>query len=217
MTSDRAYIFLDESGNLDFGPKGSRYFVLTSVVMHRPFPVSERLEAYKYDCIENGANIEYFHCHDDRNEIRDAVFDAIVACLEEIRIDCLIVEKARVYPTWREGLSLYSRALDYLLRRALREESDAGVKEVIVITDALPVNRKRRTAEKSIQRAVAENQIPGMTYRILHHKSRSHYGLQVADYCCWAIFRKWQKGQSTWYDRLKPAIRNEFVPFGEGK
>lgn len=217
MTSDRAYIFLDESGNLDFGPKGSRYFVLTSVVMHRPFPVSERLEAYKYDCIENGTNIEHFHCYNDRNEIRNAVFDAIVACLDEIRIDCVIAEKARTNTRLREGQRLYLWMLAYLLRRALREESDAGVKEVIVITDTIPVNRKRRMAEKSIQRAVARNQIPGMTYRILHHQSRSHHGLQVADYCCWAIFRKWQKGQSAWYDRLKPAIRNELVPFGAGE
>ena len=155
MTSDRAYIFLDESGNLDFGPKGSRYFVLTSVVMHRPFPVSERLEAYKYDCIENGTNIEHFHCYNDRNEIRNAVFDAIVACLDEFRIDCVIAEKARTNTRLREGQRLYLWMLAYLLRRALREEFDAGVKEVIVITDTIPVNRKRRMAEKSIQRAVA--------------------------------------------------------------
>ena len=26
-----------------------------------------------------------------------------------------------------------------------------------------------------------------------------------ADYCCWAVFRKWQRGESAWYDRIKPA------------
>ena len=40
--------------------------------------------------------------------------------------------------------------------------------------------------------------------------SRSYHGLQVADYCCWAIFRKWQKGESPWYDCIKPTVRGEF-------
>lgn len=76
-----------------------------------------------------------------------------------------------------------------------------GVNEVIVITDTIPVNRKRQAVGK---------QLPELNYCILHHQSRSHYGLQVADYYCWAIFQKWQKGESTWYDRIKPAVRGEF-------
>ncbi len=51
---ERVYIFLDESGNLDFSPSGSRYFVLTSVTMRRPFQANAELDAYKYDCIEYG-------------------------------------------------------------------------------------------------------------------------------------------------------------------
>lgn len=63
-----------------------------------------------------------------------------------------------------------------------------GANEVIVITDTIPVNRKRQAVEKSIWRAVRRNQLPELKYRILHHQSRSYYGLQVADYYCWAIF-----------------------------
>lgn len=71
-----------------------------------------------------------------------------------------------------------------------------------------PVDRKRQVVEKSIRRTVRK-QMPELKYRILHHQSCSHYGLQVADYCCWAIFRKWQKGESPWYERIKPAVRGE--------
>jgi hypothetical protein len=31
------YIFLDEAGNLDFSPTGTRYFILSSVAKERPF------------------------------------------------------------------------------------------------------------------------------------------------------------------------------------
>jgi hypothetical protein len=31
------YIFLDEAGNLDFSPSGTRYFILSSITKERPF------------------------------------------------------------------------------------------------------------------------------------------------------------------------------------
>ena len=113
----------------------------------------------------------------------------------------------------RETTRLYQWMLGYLLGKALSEELNAGAKDVIVITDTIPVNKKRKAVEKSIQRALASKQRPTVAYRIFHHQSRSHYGLQVADYCCWAIFRKWERGDSSWYDRIKPAVWGEFNVF----
>ena len=88
---------------------------------------------------------------------------------------------------------------------------------VFVITDTIPVNRKRRAIERGIQGALATMLPSGMKYRMLHHNSRSHYGLQVADYCCWAIHRKWQTGESGWFDHIKPAVRSESDIFREGQ
>lgn len=206
-----AYIFLDESGNFDFSASGTRYLVLTSVGMRRPFPASDRLDDYKYECIEQGTDIEYFHCYDDRKNVRNAVFDVIAAHLDSLRIHCLVVEKAITDPALRETARLYPWMLGCLLRRALHAELHAGADEVIVITDTIPVNKKRKAVEKSIQLAAARKQLPKLKYRILHHQSRSHCGLQIADYCCWAIFRKWQTGEHTWYDRIRPAVRGEFL------
>lgn len=207
--NDCAYIFLDESGNFDFSASGSRYLVLASIGMHRPFPALRQLDDYRHDCIESGTDVEYFHCYGDRGRIRNTVFDVIARHLDEIRIYCLVVEKARIDATLHEDRRFYPWMLGYLLGRVLPEELKANTNEVIVITDTIPVNRKRQAVEKSIRRAV-RNQLPELKYRILHHQSCSHYGLQMADYCCWAIFRKWQKGESTWYDRIKPAMRGEF-------
>ena len=43
---------------------------LTGISMRRPFQVFGRLDSYKYDCIENGTNIECFHCQKDRWEVQ---------------------------------------------------------------------------------------------------------------------------------------------------
>ncbi len=142
--------------------------------------------------------------------MRNGLFDLIAAHLDGIRIDYLVVEKSGTDPPLQEAVRFYPEMLGYLLKVVLPRELDADTSEVIIITDAIPVNRKRRAVEKAVRTTLARMLPPGMNYRVLHHQSRSHYGLQVADYCCWAVFRKWQRGESAWYDRIKPAVCNEF-------
>lgn len=211
-----AYIFLDEAGNLDFSPTGSSSFVLTSVSMRRPFPGFEALDAYKHDCLEGGYNIEYFHCADDNRHVRGRVFDLIATHLDGMCIDSLIVEKRKTGPALRDDKRFYPEMLGHLLKFILPKELASGADEVIVITDTIPVNKKRHAVEKGVQLALAKMLPPGMKYRILHHASRSHYGLQVADYCCWAVYRKLQTGETACYDRIKPALRSEFDIFRTG-
>ena len=205
-----AYIFLDEAGNFDFSVNGTRYFALASVSIRRPFPAFDALDNYKHDCLEAGRNLEHFHCSHDREEVRNGLFDLIAAHLDGIRIDYLVVEKSGTDPPLQEAVRFYPEMLGHLLKVVLPRELDADSSEVIIITDAIPVNRKRRAVEKAVRTTLARMLPPGMNYRVLHHQSRSHYGLQVADYCCWAVFRKWQRGESAWYDRIKPAVCNEF-------
>lgn len=209
--NDRVYVFLDESGNLDFGVKGTRYFVLTSVSMKRPFEINDALDCYAYDCIENGLDIEYFHCYNDNRRVRRVVFDLITQRLESLEIDCLVVEKSSVTSELRTGERFYPEMFERLLRlvvRSIMSQSDLG--EIIVITDTVPINKGRRAVEKTIQTTLGR-ELPGLQHRTFHHQSRSHYGLQIADYCSWAVFRKWEVGDRAWFDRLQPAIRRESV------
>ena len=208
-----AYIFLDESGNFDFSVNGTRYFVLASVAMRRPLPGYVALDAYKYDCVESGLDIEYFHCANDSVPIRNRVFDTIADHLDGMRIDSLVVEKRKTAPPLREDRRFYPAMLVRLLQHVLPKELEAGADEFIVITDTIPVNKKRRAVEKGVQLALAELLPKEMKYRILHHQSRSHYGLQIADYGCWAIFRKWQKDDKSYYDRVGSAVRSEMDIF----
>ena len=168
------------------------------------------MDDYRHHCLEKGLDIEYFHCYRDNKNVRSRVFDLISSHIDSIYIDCLIVEKAKTEPVLREDKRFYPELLGHLLKLILPIELDTGnVEKVIVITDKIPVNKKRAAIEGAVSTAL-QNMLPsGLRYHILHHQSRSHYGLQIADYCCWAIFRKWQKGEMAWYDRIKPAVRHE--------
>lgn len=210
------YLFLDEGGNFDFSPSGTRHFVLTSVATRRPFPTHGPLDEFRHDCLEYGLDTEYFHCADDNTHVRRKVFDLIGQHLHALRVDSLIVEKPKAGPALRDDKRFYPEMLGHLLKYVVPRELKDGVDEVIVITDTIPIQKKKQAIEKAIKGALAKMLPPGMRYRILHHASRSHYGLQVADYCNWAIFRKWQKGETEYYDRIKPALRSEFDIFRTG-
>ena len=50
----------------------------------------------------------------------------------------------------------------------------------------------------------------------MHHDSRAHYGLQIADYCCWAVFRRCERGESECYERIEAAVLSNFDIFRTG-
>ena len=211
--SDRVYVFLDESGNLDFSDRGTRHFVLASVSMKRPFQMNGELDRYKYDCVEYGLEQERFHCANDNTHVRNRVFDIMSGRLDGTEIHSLVVEKNKTAPDARAEARFYPEMLGNLLSYVLETPLHATADEIIVITDTLPLKRRRRAIEKSVK-ITLERMLPNSPrHRILHHDSRSHYGLQVADYCCWAIFRKHEKGDRAYYDRIRTAVRSEWDIF----
>lgn len=207
--SDCVYIFLDESGNLDFSARGTRYFVLTSVSMERPFPMYEALDAYKYDCLEYGLENEHFHCSHDNRHVRRRVFGIIGAHLDDIGVCSLVAEKRKTEPSLADGGRLYAAMLSCLLRKVLSRTIDSKPSEVVVIADAVPLRSRRQAIEKSVRSALFDTLPKRPIYRILHHDSRAHYGLQVADYLCWAVFRRRERGESSYFDLIRPAILSE--------
>lgn len=202
-----AHIFLDESGNLDFNPSGSRYFVMTSISLVRPFPWAARLDDLKYDCIEHGQDLEDFHCGHDNWRVRRDVFDIIASNLGAIVIDYLVVDKPKTAPEYQDASRFYAFMLEYLLDHVVTSHPCVEASKVIVITDTIPAKKKRRVTERRIRRSFVAKAPAGRQFSILHHDSRSHYGLQVADYCSWALYRKLQQGDSTYFDKIEPAVR----------
>ena len=210
------YIFLDEGGNFDFSTSGSCYYTFTSVVMVRPFTFYSEFENYKYDVIEYGKNLDKFHCAEDNAHVRGRVFGLIKDNLDKFRIDSVVVRKCKTGPALRPPEKFYPRMLSYLLKHIIDKFNFDKVEEVIVITDSLPTKRNKRLFEKSIKKNLNESLRKDACYRIIHHPSSAHYGLQIADYCNWAIMRKWERGDAEHYSTIRNAIKSEFNIFRSG-
>ena len=212
-----SYLFLDEAGNFDFGPAGTGHLVLACVSMNRPFAPLPDLLDLKYDLIESGrAPLSHFHASEDRQAVRDAVLSVAVRHLDQIKVDALIVEKARVVPGLRSPEALYSWALRRLLIPVLAPGADFGF-AVHVFTDRLPLNRRRDAAEKAIKQSLSASLPSAVQFQLLHHESRTNLNLQLADYFTWALFRKWEQGDARSYDLIKSSLRSERLAFGPSK
>ncbi len=215
------YIFLDEGGNLDFSQNGTKYFSLTALTTTRDWASTySALDDKKYSLIESchNTNQEYFHCCDDNKYIKNEVFEIIAANLRlsSARLDSIIIEKRKTSVDLQDEKHFYPKMLGCLLRYIFNTVDASCVKEIIVITDQLPLKRKKNAIEKAIKQNLAEMlQYSKIQYRIFHHSSKAHYGLQIADYCNWAILRKWTTGEKAYYDKIKSFVKSEFDIFKE--
>ena len=214
---EHLYVFLDEGGNFGFSPTGTRYFMLTALTTARPFGWDADLLSLKYDELERGLELEYFHAASDRQATRNRVFDVIERHLTHSRIDSIIVEKRKTIPDWQSPSRLYPEMLGYLLRFIVEREAISHYAGLVVMTDVIPVNKQREAVRKGVLEALAQHLPSGVPYRVLHHDSKSCPGLQVADYCNWAIYRKWDQADERSYARIRQAIRSEFDIFRQGR
>lgn len=210
------YIFLDEGGNLDFSPTGTKYFTLTTLSKERPFESYEHLNELKYNLIELGVEIEYFRASGDRQAVRNSVFDIINTNLNSMRLDSLIVEKRKTGPALQHEERFYPEMLGYLLPYVVNGYNLSLFEKVIVFTDNIPLQKKRKAIEKSIKKVLAHKLPVGVTYYIFHHASKSNYDLQLVDYCNWAIYRKWENGDLRSYSVIQRALVSEFDIFQAG-
>jgi len=204
------YIFLDEGGNFDFSPNGTKYFTITSVSAIRPFNFNPPIDSLRHDFIESGIGLEYFHASEDRQIVRDEVFKIITSNLKGFSIDSVIVEKAKVQPVKRGLADFYLYTMGNLLKHLIENKNLNEYCGIIIITDSLPVNKLRKSVEKAIQTSVSHIlKLIQKQYYIFHHDSKSSGGLQIADYCNWAIYRKWDRLDNRSYDLISDAIRTE--------
>lgn len=219
-TTKPLYIFLDEGGDFNFSDKGSEYFTISSFTTWRDWSeVYSKFEQQKYDLLEYGINQEKFHCCEDNPHVRNNIFNILNNYFNDSisRIDSIIAEKRKTGPALQEEKQFYSRLLGYLLRHIFEQINKTLISEVIVITDSLPINKKKGIFKKEIKAALKEKlKDTGIKFRIYHHPSNTHYGLQIIDYCNWAIFRKWEKNQNNYYNIIKKNVKSEFPVFRRG-
>ena len=182
------YLFIDEAGNLDFTMSGSKLFVFICLTGDWRASGLLRLHGLRQDMLRRGLDIEYFHASENKQDVRTEVFRALHESHVAGKIVALVVEKAAVPLAEREPVVFYTKFLRHTISHVIEHAEG----EHVIITDSIPIQKKRRAIEKALRSALAETHARTMIY---HHASKSHLELQCADYFGWAIWRYLTKSE----------------------
>ncbi|MCI7484451.1 MAG: DUF3800 domain-containing protein [Helicobacter sp.] len=217
------YIFVDESGDMDFSQKGSKHYMFGFLAKKRPFRLHETIANYRYDLLERNLtlpknekrlDIERFHACEDNKHIKKQLFELISSFQQEdIKIYSYILEKPKVFPEkTQDSATFYSENLKFAITRLL--EKIKIKQNFIIITDNLAVknnkNKQVGAIKGGIKQYLKANNI-NAKYDVFHHASASSVNLQIIDYINWAIFRKYEKDDDSFYQQISKYILEEEV------
>lgn len=226
--TDTIYIFVDEAGDMDFSKNGTKHYMFSFLVKKRPFKLHEYISNYRYTLLENNlskfsnfkVDIEAFHASYDNKYVRDELFNIIETFEKEaVKVYSYILEKPKVEPLKRKDKdSFYIENLKYSIQRLL-DKFDIDT-NFIIITDRLPLKQNKKKQIKALKEGIKNyisNKKLDIRYDIFHHCSASSVNLQIIDYISWAIFRKYERNDIKYYDKIKKYILDEELMTKERK
>ena len=212
------YIFLDESGDLNFSASSTQYFSLGAIYLIRPFESIKEITELKYDLWETGIEFEYFHATEDKQTTRDSMFNILLGNVGKFWFRSIIVEKRKTNPTLQKDKGLfYQKILDILLRYIITGKRQS-YKKIIIVTDLIPIEQNRRAIVGAIKKSMTDLSIAhGGSYSIFHFQSKSDINLQIVDYLNWAVSIKWERNETRSYDIIKQFVLSEYDVFRNGR
>jgi hypothetical protein len=201
------YVFADEAGNFDFtlSQGASRYFVLTTVMM-RDCSIGERLLALRRDLTWRGYHLpDGFHATEDAQAVRDDVFEIIKDA--DLRVDSTVFDKRKAMPHLQSEARLYKIA--WFLHFKYVAPRIAGRTDRLMVTAASIGTKQRRQRFHDAVQDVVQQVSTAHSFKTAFWVCGSDPCLQVADYCCWAVQRKWERGHTLSHELIQAQIRSE--------
>ena len=212
----RTYIYADESGNFDFSRNvgATRYFLLTTVVIDDHSVESELLELRRELAWEGVELRDGFHATTDKQRVPDRVFSILNR--HDFRVDSTILEKRKATPEIRStDLMFYKQAWFYHLKYVAPRVTSAS-DELLVVAASIGNKRERASYLAEIQDAVHQTS-PAKATKSAMWSAASDTCLQIADYCSWAIYRKWESSDTRSYQLIQDKIASELETFRFGE
>lgn len=201
------YVFADEAGNFHFAvaPGATRYFILTTIAAD-DCSVGDRLLALRREIGWKGLHLDHeFHATEDPQAVRDEVFALLQG--ESFRVDATILEKRKAQPHLQTDRALYKMAW-FLHFNFVAPRISARQDRLFVVASKMGTKKKRGIFHTAVD-DVVDQVAPCSSYRVAFWDANSDPCLQVADYCTWAIQRKWEGGDTRSYDLIADKVRTE--------
>lgn len=211
----RLYVFADESGDFTFNnrPNISRFFIVCTVTMESCEVGSYLLGLRRKLAWEGHELGDHFHATTDKQAVRDSVFDAITH--HNFQIQTTIMEKCKAQPQTRTSDTRFYKYGWYYHFFHGMQNIVRPYPELHVTAASIGVRKERQTFKGAISDVMSQT-IQGKIWSADVFPAGTDPCLQVADYCAWAIMRKWERNDFQSYDIIKDRITYEYDLWSHG-
>lgn len=213
----RLHVFGDESGNFHFVRKkhASKYFIICTVSMENCDIGAQLLELRRELVWKKLPVYEVFHASEDKQGVRDAVFELLKPA--DFKIQATIMEKSKAQPQVRPSEErFYHYGWYYHFRYAAPKIF--GNDDSVLITAAKVKTAKKQAAFTHAVNDTLQQTIPRERWATHFCYSAQDPCLQVVDYCAWAIQKKWESDHKELrsYNLISDKINHEVDMWSHG-
>ena len=208
----RKYLYADEAGNFDFSgnPGASQYFVITTV-MFEQHDIELALLDLRRELAWEGLKLpREFHATEDRQVVRDQVFEVLSKF--DFRIDATVLDKSKASMRIKSSDEQFYQYACYYHLQYVAPSVVSADDELLVIAASIGSRQKLANFRQAVSN-VAQRTSPTERLQCDAWSSAATPCLQVADYCCWAIQRKWERNDSRSYELIKGKLHSEYDIF----
>jgi hypothetical protein len=214
----RRYVFSDEAGDFDFSrkPNVSRYFIVCAVSMETCDGGLDLLKLRR-EMLWRGDPVDgAFHASVEKRSVRDQVFKLMAGM--NFKVYAQIMEKSKAQPKTRVTRErFYQYAWYYLFKYGARRIVPKDTTEVMITAASIGTKKGQQLFTDAVEDVLGQTlHLKADKVRTVFCSAESDPCLQIADYCTWAIQRKWERGDSAAYDMIASKIEYEYDLWGHG-
>lgn len=204
------YLFLDESGDLGFNSKkkNSKYFVITILFASDKKPLENIVKKIHKNLRKKVKKLSggILHAVKEKPVTRKRLLKLLVQ--KDISIMTIYLNKSKVYTHLQdEKHVLYNYVINILLDRIMTKHLDKD-REITLIAAKRETNKFLNMGFKGY----LENQLKNKHKALIKVEIKTpneEKSLQAVDFACWAIFRKYEIGDNSYYGLFKKIIIEE--------
>lgn len=210
------YLFSDEAGDFTFNrqPNVSRYFIICTVCTNS-LEVGARLAALRHQLLWEGVPVgECFHATTDAQAVRDRVYDLLSDCA--FTFQATVCENSKAQPQVRASKArFYQYPWYYHFKHGIAPHLKRD--DRLIVTAASIGTRKERQTYLSALQDVVNQSAAHVPWVVDFRPALSDACLQVADYCAWAVQRKWERDDRRSFDLIESKLTYEYNLWARGQ
>jgi len=200
------YIYLDESGDLGFEQRSTRYFTIAFVIVEDPIPFRRCVKAVKIkyhiprDVELKGSTTRKVIKEDLLNKFLQLDMEVYAITVKKENVELKLRRDTNILYNYMVGLSLVDRILQEPLDTRVAITVD---RRITSITSGFKFNEYLR------YKIWYEKERQDINLEIYHLDSHETYALQGIDVICNSIFRKYNSNNYDLFNILQDKVKSD--------